>query len=171
MTVVICNQVALTSETLRAVEDASTRIFRDAGVDISWIKGESNCTTPVPLPSTKVYFVVIAPIVPDGWTTGPDSMGLAPRNDLYRHAYVFYDRVQEFVIRMKLTRDIRINDSLVLGDVIVHEIGHLLLHGKGRSGKGIMNEQWNPQDLMRAVAGTLRFDPQDARLLKTELSR
>ena len=169
MTVVICNQVALTNETLRAVEGASTSIFRDAGIDVSWIEGESNCTTPVPLASTKVYFVVIAPIVPDGWTTGPDSMGLAL--DLYRHAYVFYDRVQEFVTRMRLTRDIRINSSLVLGDVIVHEIGHLLLHGKGPSGKGIMSEQLNPQDLMHAVARTLRFDPQDARLIKTELSR
>jgi hypothetical protein len=171
MTIVTCNQVGLTHETLGAIESTGTRIFRDAGIDVFWILGESNCTTRVSLPSTKVYFVVIASVVPLGWTTGPDSMGFAPRNDLYRHAYVFYDRVKEFVNRMKLTHDIRIDSSLVLGHVIVHEIGHLLLHGKGPSGQGIMSEQWNRQDLMRALAGTLRFDPQDARVIETELSR
>jgi hypothetical protein len=170
MTVVICNQVRLSTENLRSAESSSTWIFHNAGVEINWIEAESNCTTSTPLPSRNVYFAVIAPRVPRGWTTGPDSMGLALRNDTYRHAYIFYDRVTEFAITMKLTRDLRIGTSVVLGHIVAHELGHLLLRGKGPSAQGIMSEQLSPTEWSRAVSGKLLFDREDASFIQSELS-
>jgi len=170
MNVIVCNQVGMSHDALRTTGDVNARIFRNAGVEITWIEAESNCTTSSPLPSRNGYFVVITPRVPKGWTTGADSMGLALRSDAYRHAYIFYDRVQEFANTMKLIRDLRISTTLVLGHVVSHELGHLLLRGKGLSSKGIMSEHWSSADWSRAVSGTLLFDEKDAQVIQRELT-
>jgi hypothetical protein len=56
-----------------------------------------------------------------------------------------------------LARSQGLDLPIVLGHVMAHELGHLLL-GSGRHGeKGIMRPRWNDRDLRRAQTGLLGF--------------
>src|SRR5262249_52915365 len=47
-----------------------------------------------------------------------------------------------------------------LGHALAHELGHLLLRGKGTSGEGIMREHWDYKQWMEACARTLLLQPE-----------
>ena len=98
-------------------------------------------------------------------------MGIALRSNSFRRAYVFYDRLKEISTTVKLGRDLRMSVDVILGHAMAHELGHLLLHGKGSSSNGIMREQWDYGQLVQASAGRLLFESEDAQWIRDELSR
>jgi len=81
--------------------------------------------------------------------------------------YLFYDRVQEL---LRAERKTEYRDQL-LGLVIAHEIGHLLLPDHSHSKTGIMRAMWDEQDLRLAAHGELGFTPEQAELIRSELLR
>ena len=50
----------------------------------------------------------------------------------------------------------------ILGCVIAHEIGHLLLGRNSHSANGIMKSPWSPEDFQLARKRSLRFTPEQA---------
>jgi len=60
---------------------------------------------------------------------------------------------------------------MVLGSVIAHEIGHLLLGLNSHSGSGIMQKRWQPNQLRQAVTGNLLFTEDQGRLMLTEIQK
>ena len=56
-----------------------------------------------------------------------------------------------------------------LGNVMAHEIGHLLLGPKAHSPAGIMKAKWNQQELQPAALASLRFTPQQADVIQNEV--
>ena len=81
--------------------------------------------------------------------------------------YLFYDRVQEL---LRAQRKTEYRDQL-LGLVIAHEIGHLLLPDHSHSKTGIMRAMWDEQDLRLAAHGELGFTPKQVELIRSELLR
>jgi hypothetical protein len=119
--------------------------------------------------SVEGYFlVIILSGTPKGWTSGPDSLGMALRGS--RRSYIFYDRLKEIATIVKLVRDLRASLEVILGHAMAHELGHLLLHGKGPSSEGIMREQWDYGQWVEAYAERLLFRPEDAKSIRAELS-
>jgi hypothetical protein len=59
--------------------------------------------------------------------------------------------------------------SVMLGHLIAHEIGHLLLPGKDHTASGIMRAQMRERDWALAVTGQLIFAPEQAGTLRTEV--
>jgi hypothetical protein len=58
------------------------------------------------------------------------------------------------------------NDTaLVLGCVIAHELGHLLLGAHGHSIAGIMQPYWGIEQMQLALMSQLSFLPEEARLM------
>jgi hypothetical protein len=78
-------------------------------------------------------------------------------------AYVFYDRVRDF------DRRGRIDTWIVLGYVIAHELGHLLLPVNSHASDGIMQADWDPKLISRA-GGFLSFSPDQGRLLRLRVA-
>ncbi|MEO8678861.1 MAG: hypothetical protein ABI665_07435 [Vicinamibacterales bacterium] len=78
--------------------------------------------------------------------------------------YVFHDRVIEFSNMQ------RMDPALVLGTVIAHEIGHVLLRRPGHSAEGMMRARWTPSDWERASLGFLLFSPPDAEIMRATIS-
>ena len=71
-----------------------------------------------------------------------DSLGVAaPR---VHRAYVFYDRIEALRVRQPA------NLAIILGAVIAHELGHLMLASLRHSGNGIMSP-----------SATIRAEPLD----------
>ena len=67
------------------------------------------------------------------------------------HATIFYHSVEE------VAREAKRATATVLGHVLAHEMGHLLLGMKGHSRQGIMHIPWGPKELGRAAQGGLLF--------------
>ena len=71
------------------------------------------------------------------------------------HAGVFLSRVRQTVAGNVGIIDI----PELLGYVMAHEIGHLLLHSTLHSGEGIMRAQFRSADLKKAAQRQLKFTP------------
>jgi len=75
--------------------------------------------------------------------TGPEQFGLALLSRESRFptdAYVFCSRVVEFA-RAQMAPW-----TQLLGSIIAHEVGHLLLGSNSHAGTGIMGAQWRPEE-------------------------
>jgi hypothetical protein len=79
-------------------------------------------------------------------------------------AYAFFDRVAEFASSHKLLA------ATVLGHVIAHEVGHLLLR-EGHTERGLMRAEWFKRDLELAQTGLLGFTPEQSARIRATLDR
>jgi hypothetical protein len=68
----------------------------------------------------------------------------------------------------ELSRALCVPSDELLGRVMVHELGHLLL-GPGHSRVGIMKAHWGPQDLHLSNLGMLDFTSEQAALIRSNL--
>jgi hypothetical protein len=81
-------------------------------------------------------------------------------------ASVFYGRITDF------SKGVDGEDSeipVILGDVITHELGHLLLGPGAHSPTGIMHGQWDRNYLRLALMGRQLFTPQQSGLLQANV--
>jgi hypothetical protein len=79
-------------------------------------------------------------------------------------ASVYY----EYAVRRAKTDDAEFEVPIILGCVIAHEVGHLLLGSNSHSGSGVMQPRWEPKQIQQAMMGTLHFTPEQAKLIQAE---
>ena len=89
-------------------------------------------------------------------------MGVAPTGGYM--AYAFYDRITAFALRRELYL------STVLGYVIAHEVGHLLLR-EGHVDYGIMRSSWSASDLIQAQRGRLGFTSMQGHRIRAQVAQ
>ena len=81
------------------------------------------------------------------------------------YADVFYGPM------LKLQMETSTRVALILGHVMAHELGHLLLGTNSHSRDGLMVARWNRDDLARAARGDLLFRPEESRRMKSQFKR
>jgi hypothetical protein len=120
---------------LKFAKDRAAEVFAMRGVKLDWIDGEEANRVKVVAP----YTILIMAEAPSRLKAEMESLGLDVMGQgapLVGRAYIYYDRV------MKLNpvppRDV----ITTLGDVIAHELGHLMLP-PGHSNVGIMRPSIN----------------------------
>jgi hypothetical protein len=167
ITINVYNDAALEESTLRKAQEEATSILKRAGIEAEWI----NCKGPTPeqapnaclLPMSQTHLAVsIVPFQMDG---ADSSLGVAflAENQPGVYADVFYPSIE------RLVRDYGTSRSLVLGNVMAHEIGHLLLGIRSHSPIGIMRPHWCYQELDQVGKGTLQFTPTQAHAMQARL--
>jgi hypothetical protein len=177
MRLVVCENARLTPETLLSARTEIIRIFHQIGVDITW-QGTS-CDPSrafVPRPSegrlassSAGYFMIVVLTEPPRDWPSPRSMGMAAlRSGPYRRAYVFYQLVMDFVRTCSPVPMTTSSVGIVLGHVIAHELGHLLLPGEGHT-HGIMRHYWGHGECNQALSGNLSFQPEQVKRIRYEL--
>jgi hypothetical protein len=148
---------------LAAAEPQVRRIFQHAGVEILW----RNCSEraaivlPAGCPGIGSNHLVLKIL--------PHAMGaqVRDRNDVLctatldeqgvgYYGYAFYDRIQHMTEATRLA-------SALLGHVIAHEIGHLLLQSNSHSISGIMSGRWAGGELRRISQGSMFFLPRESK--------
>jgi hypothetical protein len=152
----LANEAGVSSDIVGDARREVIRIYAQIGVRVIWAEHVTgNPKDPL--------VIIISPIT--GQWVGPMSLGLAVRGPDFsgRLAYVFYDRVQP------LARKHQMRDSSLLGVVIAHEIGHLLLPYGSHSSSGLMRGEWDTRQLSLAGARLLRFTAQQANLIRAHL--
>ena len=156
---------------LAAAEVQAREIFRHAGLETVWL----NCSPKLErekLEPGSCYFsdtshltLKISPRAMNAkvrdridvlGTAYPDEKGAG------YFAYVFYDRIQELAQRRRL-------GHALLADVMVHEIGHLLLGSTSHSASGIMCAHWNYEQLRNVSEGAMAFVPAQSRIMRDRL--
>jgi len=167
VTIDVYDDAKVSEQVLAQAEEEATRVFRRAGVDSVWI----GCI------SLKADLHRDSECQPEGPThlalrIVPWSSKL--RNDVFGTAFlsaegegtysdVFYQSVE------KLHKDWHASLSRVLGHVMAHEIGHLLLGTNAHSSTGIMRPHWQSQELRSIGMGTMLFTSEQAGSMQAKL--
>ncbi len=137
-----------------------TRVYDGLGVHVEWARaGDARIDDP-----GIVRVVLLARETGDLRQMSDTVMGAAVRtvNDT-RIVYVFYER-----IRVEAER-FGVSTALVLAYAMAHELGHLLMPGRGHSPTGLMRACWGRDDFQRADQGLLHFSRDQAALIREAL--
>jgi hypothetical protein len=168
VTIAIHNDARVPESVLTEAAQEASRIFRQAGVETDWIvchpsnavtSTQPDCLSPVGLTHYSLRIVM--------WSSrlGDSTFGIAflSEKGVGTYSDVFYPSVE------KLHSGLDTSLSRVLGHVMAHEIGHLLLGLRSHSALGIMQPHWQGEALRRIGMGTLLFTAEQARSMRERL--
>ena len=134
------NYADVPTKVLSEAETKVAQVFREAGVDLTWVDPlESRTTVRVHLLSRPMSVRTRMPV---------EVLGLASVESAM--VYVLYDRV----IDKSALLNVRASDLLAY--VIAHEIGHVLLDGRPHNVVGLMRPRLDPDVLRRGLLGFTR---------------
>jgi len=166
VTISVYDYAHVPAEFLAAAEGDAGRIFRQGAVETFWI----NCLPKpekIELPTcysvdaTHLMMKILPRAINAHVRDRKDVLGdaLVDEKGVGFYAYAFYDGVQ------RVAEEHRLGHAL-LGNVLAHEIGHLLLGSKSHSVSGIMSAHWNGDELRRISEGTMFFTSSQFRMLR-----
>lgn len=161
MNVSVCNFGEASQKAVARAETEVSAFFRAANVDVVW----KSCddlpgTTPPPVRWFVLRLRDVKPLSLPVTSTSLDVMGRAfvteaGEGDI---ADAYFEAIED------LAGQYRADASALLGYVIVHELGHLLLGpGHVANGVNVMRAKWSPDELRALKQRWLRFSkPQEA---------
>jgi hypothetical protein len=182
VTIRVHNYAGVAPKTLTDAEEVATEIFREAGVETRWVDiistTENNqISSPYyPALTSADIQLSILPSKMSGRLGLPDNViGLGPGTDT-QVIYVFDSKVETifwWLLREQCIGrlDRKVSMAQILGHVIAHELGHLLLNTTGHSAQGIMRGEWGFADFREMTCGMLLFSPQQAEVLRANVRR
>jgi len=156
LTVFVVERAGTPARALDSAERNADQVFRRAGVDVDWI----NCHESKPEASCEKISQadLIVHVVPRARTMSGDIFGVAfVENNAGTYADVFFDSIQSL-----REQDRAVSLSPILGDVLAHEVGHLLLGTNSHSPEGIMQPRWQAEQLHSIAKGQMRFTKEQA---------
>lgn len=166
ITISVYDYANVPNELLAAAEEDARRIFRQAGVETVWPtclpKPEEvqagDCYT---VDATHLVMKILPRAISPQVRNRKDVLGtaLVDESGVGYYAYVFYDSVRRVAEERKL-------GHALLGDVLSHEIGHLLLGSSSHSVSGIMSAHWYGEELRRISEAAMLFTPTQSRMLR-----
>jgi len=157
ITVLVFNFRKAPAETLVKAEKEAGRIFEEVGLPVTW----RDCPTgdePCQKGRGRVFILaMMASPVQNKFEDTISGYALLPDH----FAAVYYD----YLPRMPGGESNKNETALVLGCVIAHELGHLLLGAHGHSIAGIMQAHWGIEQTQLALMSEMSFLPEEARLM------
>ena len=167
ITVLVQDSTRLSGSVLKGAEQETARIFRAAGIGIAWVDcsgGSSrvgDACYQVPGPTQFVLHIVST-----GKTSSDLVFGLAflDEDGAGKYSDVFLDRIAE------AHRAFGADISRLLGTVVAHELGHLLLGNHAHSYAGVMTPVWRGEVLQREDMGYLLFTHEQASRMRRRLA-
>jgi hypothetical protein len=121
---------------LTEAEQLAAEVYRKAGVRAVWTDGAAATAQPDGAFHVNVVLLSKDMVVKKSQSDGIPEQVLGRAARPTRRAYIFYDRV---AYHAKLTGS---GVPVLLGAVIAHEVGHLVLPGYSHSHSGIMRASW-----------------------------
>ena len=167
VTVDVFNDAGVAGPVLKSAELEAERIFEAARIQIRW----GNCPPAQGAPADPSCHALRAPnhlslrILPGANKQNDDIFGVAflAADGTGAYGDVFYGSVE------KLRADGHSNIARLLGHVMTHEIGHLLIGSHAHAPWGIMAAKWHDQELRRLEMGTLFFTAEQEKSMYSRL--
>jgi hypothetical protein len=156
----VYDYVRVPADVLQHAKTEAARVYHTIGVSVTWVDERTEFDAADPRPNVAV--AIISEPATGRATVTSDAMGSAPGTVETRGhlAYIFYDRIT-FASKAEpyfLGR--------LLGLVIAHETGHLLLPYGSHSESGIMRGSWNMRRLPFTADSQLTFTDEQAELIR-----
>ncbi len=158
--VLIYNYAPVSNGDLKVAKEVATSIYEDVGIRTEWLdcysaEGELNYNPDCGrLTPTTLVVRILPRSKAEGLKQPPSALGFAVLNDsgqLAHYASAFYHRVEELGGKWTCSRPV------VLGHIMAHEIGHLLLGLRSHSRAGLMSASWDRAELERINQRALTF--------------
>jgi hypothetical protein len=166
--ILVYNYSEVPPRVMAGAEREADRILNRAGVRVVWF----HC-------SVKHSAVDPENICKSGWGTRNLALRLLSRHVSTKFqdsvfgfalfpglASVYYGDAALLADRAEITRS---ELPIILGCLIVHEVGHLLLNSNNHSATGIMQAYWEREQLRQSLTGAMLFTPQQSKLIREEL--
>jgi len=167
VTVGVFNDAATPRPVVEFAEQEASRIFMAAGLEIHWVdcltRHENVPSASCPPPQGRTHLNLR--ILPRGKKLKEDSFGVAflAVDGTGTYIDVFFDAVE------KLHHESNTNPGRLLGHVMAHEIGHMLIGSHAHSNWGIMCPVWGRRELRSIEMGSVFFTGDEARRMRTRL--
>lgn len=163
LTVFVVERAGVSPHLLLEAEADAAHIIGRAGLDVNWI----TCRDGAQAASCGAFSQadLIVHLIPRGRASG-DVFGVAfVENDVGTYADLFFDPIQRLREQART-----LSLSPVLGGVLAHEIGHLLLGSNAHSRVGIMQPHWEEEQLHNIDKGRMVFTREQAAKLRARVS-
>ena len=165
LTLHVVDEARVSAPRLAAAEDLTMRIFRDAGVHVLWTYNRPGVGPATPAPDGGGFWIRLLRgageqrLIADGHVA-PHVLAFAPEGEdgRGRTAHILMDRLSEQF------DDRHSPLGWLLGEVMAHEVGHLLLPVNSHAMKGIMRASTNYEFATRP-----RFTKEEASLIRQRL--
>lgn len=178
-TIRVYNYAAVSNAVLKDAEKETARIFTAAGINTAWLDCSGSRVPPrsgltqageVTTPCSAsiggdIVLRILSRSSPASTAFRDTMFGFAEGGFV---ASVFYARLQDVADGVYGNRSAI---SLILGDVIAHEMGHLLLGTNSHSRTGIMNGKWDPEYLRLAAEGFQTFSTKQSAVMRATVLR
>ena len=175
LTVRIYNYARVSEQTLDEAAKQAQRIYRQAGIetvwtecattleDASWHAGYRNSTKS----STVAVNILPRRMAKRAGFAGTVFGAAIPEAGVAR---IFFHRVRKLAARTS-KHTTRVSVAVVLGHVMAHEVGHLLLGHNSHSLDGIMHVPWDQDELVMALQGRLLFDSAQVKQIQANVAQ
>jgi hypothetical protein len=162
--VLVYNYVGVPHSTLVGAERVANRVLATAGTQADFVE----CLEQPVAPASK-------DLCQRGWTTQTPGLRFISGSNKFQEAEfgetaipvlstIYYEKVARRAHRDNADADL----PVLLGCVISHELGHLLLGQSGHSATGIMQPQWGRTQLRQAQTGNLVFTREQATRIQAQ---
>ena len=163
--ILVYDYTRLASQPLSQSLEEAGRVFHKAGVELEWCVGTAaseECLAEKQRSGGPVLQLNLLDEKMAGPVLGESKrFGIALRDV----AYINVARAQN------LAQEGRFEAKVVLGHVMAHELGHLLLGPNAHTRGSIMTANLGVRELADAQCGALRFNPKEAERMRERLGR
>lgn len=160
--VMLENRVKIPRRMLQHAEGEAARILGEARIHVDWIDC-AQVATCHHVPGRNEF---VLSIVADGKTSSELVYGVAflgPAGE-GKYADIFFRRMEAAAMETGA------NVPRLLGTVMAHELGHLLLGSNAHNFEGIMSPVWKTSVLRRMEMGSLLFTQGEAAAMRGKLA-
>ena len=167
VTVSVFSDIPVSRQLLVRAEQRAQQIFSISGVDILWMDCTGANASDRDPACTKSYGPddLVLRITSHVSSVSSDAYGVAflGSDGRGRYADVFWNRAQELGATSNQGVD------RILGSVMAHELGHLLLGLNSHSVAGLMRARWGNDELRCLDIGTLVFLPEQGKRMRARI--
>jgi hypothetical protein len=169
VTIAVHNNAGVGANTLAQAERTARSIFKEAAVNVHWV----NCD----LPPVAVDIAASCRITEfpkhlqltiarrsKNLTDSVFGVSYLGEDGSGCYSSVFFEPAEELHARLY------VNLGTLLGHVVAHELGHLLLGTNAHSDTGIMRPHWNERDLANAAKGELVFTRAQSQTMREKVA-
>lgn len=172
--VLIYNYAGVSAETLARAEREAARIYDRAGIETEWLDCPLTSEVAARYPACQLPVSPTRPILRIlsrsmagriGLTQTAFGSALLPEDGGFAMTAQVCAHCAE-----ELAKGGKAMHAVILGHLMAHELGHLLLGVGSHSLTGLMHVRWQTRDLESAAQGSLLFTSREAGTMRRQVS-